>query len=290
MTNSPLQPTVPQQTLILIHCKDAVGLVSTVSHIVAKHRLNIITMREFVDESNQQFFVRVACAGEAHSSEQLLQDLQDSLPENATIALNPPHRKRIAVLVTKEHHCLADILVRYFFGTLQAEIAAVIGNYNDLQPFTEKFGLPYHHVSHEDKSKEDFELELTQVLHQYEPDYIVLAKFMRILSPDFVSKFENRVINIHHSFLPAFIGANPYRQAYDRGVKIIGATAHFVTNDLDEGPIIVQDIKKVDHSYNIQRLKTAGQEIEKAVLTRAVQLVIEDRVMINGNKTIVFKA
>lgn len=279
-----------QQTLILIQCKDAVGLVSNIANIVAKHQLNIITMREFVDETNHEFFVRVACTGEVHSSEQLLQDLQDNLPSNAIIQLNPPHQKRIVVLVTKEHHCLADILVRHCFGTLPAEVVAVVGNYEHLQDFTEKFDIPYHYVSHEDGSKEVFEHKVAEIIHSYAPDYIILAKFMRILSPDFVVQFEHRIINIHHSFLPAFIGANPYKQAHERGVKIIGATAHFVTNDLDEGPIIVQDIKKVDHSYDIRRMKTAGQEIEKAVLIRAIQLVLEDRVMINGNKTIVFKS
>lgn len=274
----------------MIQCKDAVGLVSGIAHIVAKHELNIITMREFVDETNHKFFVRVACAGEPHSSEQLLEDLTAVLPANATIQLNPPHRKKLVVMVTKEHHCLADILVRHHFGTLQAEVAAVIGNYDHLKEFTEKFRLPFHYITHEGKTKEEFEREIAQTIVEYEPDYVVLAKFMRILSPTFVAQFEHKVINIHHSFLPAFIGANPYKQAYERGVKIIGATAHFVTNDLDEGPIITQNTKSVDHSYDTQRLKTAGHEIEKAVLARAVQLVVEDRVMINGNKTIVFKA
>lgn len=278
------------QTLILIQCKDAVGLVSNISNIVAKHQLNIITMREFVDESNHKFFVRVACAGEPQSPEKLLEDLTNILPSNAVIRLNPPHRKKLVVMVTKEHHCLADVLVRYYFGTLNADVIAVIGNYDNLKDFTEKFELPFHYITHEDKTKEEFEAQLAETIHQYEPDYVVLAKFMRILSPTFVAQFQHKVINIHHSFLPAFIGANPYKQAHERGVKIIGATAHFVTNDLDEGPIITQNTKSVDHSYDTPRMKRAGQEIEKAVLTRAIQLVIEDRVMINGNKTIVFKA
>ncbi len=279
-----------QQTLILIQCQDAVGLVSNISNVLAKHKLNIITMREYVDQENNKFFVRVVCTGNVEESNGLYSHLKAVLPEKATIAINPSKTKRLAVLVTKEHHCLADILVRHYFGTLQADVCAVIGNYDNLRDFAERFDIPYFHISHEGKTKEDFEEQLTTQLKELKPDIIVLAKFMRILSPSFVSKFENKIINIHHSFLPAFIGANPYKQAHDRGVKIIGATAHFVTNDLDEGPIIVQNIKNIDHSYDVLKMKRAGQEVEKAVLTRALQLIVEDRVMLNGNKTIVFKA
>ncbi|TCV11028.1 formyltetrahydrofolate deformylase [Sphingobacterium alimentarium] len=279
-----------QQTLILIQCQDAVGLVSNISNVLAKHKLNIITMREYVDQENNKFFVRVVCTGNVEESNGLYSHLKAVLPEKATIAINPSKTKRLAVLVTKEHHCLADILVRHYFGTLQADVCAVIGNYDNLRDFAERFDIPYFHISHEGKTKEDFEEQLATQLKELKPDIIVLAKFMRILSPSFVSKFENKIINIHHSFLPAFIGANPYKQAHDRGVKIIGATAHFVTNDLDEGPIIVQNIKNIDHSYDVLKMKRAGQEVEKAVLTRALQLIVEDRVMLNGNKTIVFKA
>lgn len=279
-----------QQTLILIQCQDAVGLVSNISNVLAKHKLNIITMREYVDQENNKFFVRVVCTGNVEESNGLYSHLKAVLPEKATIAINPSKTKRLAVLVTKEHHCLADILVRHYFGTLQADVCAVIGNYDNLRDFAERFDIPYFHISHEGKTKKDFEEQLATQLKELKPDIIVLAKFMRILSPSFVSKFENKIINIHHSFLPAFIGANPYKQAHDRGVKIIGATAHFVTNDLDEGPIIVQNIKNIDHSYDVLKMKRAGQEVEKAVLTRALQLIVEDRVMLNGNKTIVFKA
>ena len=278
------------QTLILIQCTDEVGLVSRIANVLAKHQLNIITMREYVDEEQNKFFVRVVCTGDVASEDILKDDLSTSLPAQAQIKINPSRKKKIVVLVTKEYHCLADILTRHYFDTLQAEVTAVIGNYDNLKEFTEKFDIPYYHISHEGKSKADFEAEMIQVLKEQNPDYIVLAKFMRILSPDFIQHFEHKIINIHHSFLPAFIGANPYKQAHERGVKIIGATAHFVTNDLDEGPIIVQNTKAVDHSYDVQRMKTAGKEIEKAVLTRAIQLIVEDRVMLNGNKTIVFKS
>lgn len=277
------------QTLILIQCQDAVGLVASVAQVIARHQLNIVTMREFVDEENHKFFLRVVCSGVPATTTGLQQDLQDNLPALAQVSINPAREKKLVILVTKEHHCLADILVRHFFKTLNASVKAVVGNYEILKEFTEKFDIPYHHVSHENRSKEDFEQELAQVIASYQPDYIVLAKFMRILSPSFVAKFQNKLINIHHSFLPAFIGANPYRQAYKRGVKIIGATAHFVTNDLDEGPIIVQRTKSINHSYDVPNLVTAGKEIEKAVLSQAIHLLTEDRVMLQGNKTIVFE-
>ncbi len=277
------------QTLILIQCRDAVGLVALISNTVAAHRLNIVTMREYVDEAANRFYVRIVCAGKAEDNDQLAADLTATLPEGVTVTVNPPQQKRLAVLVTKEHHCLGDLIVRHFFSTLGADVCCVIGNYNDLRTFTERFGLPFHHVDHEGKSKADFESEIARALETYQPDYVVLAKFMRILSADFVQRYPGRIINIHHSFLPAFIGANPYKQAHARGVKIIGATAHFVTDDLDEGPIIAQDIRPVNHSYTVKDMVRAGKEVEKSVLTKAITLVIEDRVIITGNKTVVFE-
>ena len=277
-----------QQTLILIRCQDAVGLVSTISNTLAQYQLNITTMREFVDEEANKFFVRVVCTGPTFDKKDLYQQLIQNLPDQATIQINPYQKKKIVVLVTKEHHCLADILIRHHFETWGAEVQAVIGNYDNLADFTSKFDIPYHYISHEGKSKSDFEQELIDKINSYYFHYIILAKFMRILSPEFVQTFKHRLINIHHSFLPAFIGANPYKQAYTRGVKIIGATAHFVTDELDEGPIIVQDIRNVDHTYSAKDLVLAGKEIEKSVLSRAIQYLSEDRVFLNGNKTVVF--
>lgn len=277
------------QTLILIQCRDAVGLVARIANTVAHHRLNIVTMREYVDEAADRFYVRVVCAGKAADNVQLTDDLIAALPEGATVTVNPPQQKRLAVLVTKEHHCLGDLIVRHFFSTLGAEVCCVVGNYDHLRAFTERFEIPFHHVDHEGKSKADFEAGLIRTLAPYQPDYIVLAKFMRILSADFVIQYPGRIINIHHSFLPAFIGANPYKQAHARGVKLIGATAHFVTDDLDEGPIIAQDIKPVNHSYTVKDMIRTGKEVEKSVLIKAISLVIEDRVIITGNKTVVFE-
>ncbi|MEC3881073.1 formyltetrahydrofolate deformylase [Parapedobacter sp. 10938] len=277
------------QTLILIQCHDAVGLVGQIANTVARHTLNIVTMREYVDEAAERFYVRIVCAGKAKDNELLTTDLIEALPAGATVTVNPPQQKRLALLVTKEHHCLGDIIVRYFFNTLGAEVCCVVGNYDELSAFTQRFNIPFYHVTHEGKSKAEFEHEIAQLLDAHAPDYLVLAKFMRILSADFVDRYTGRIINIHHSFLPAFIGASPYKQAHERGVKLIGATAHFVTSDLDQGPIIAQDIRPVNHSYTVKDMIRAGKEVEKSVLSKALRLVIEDRVIITGNKTVVFE-
>jgi formyltetrahydrofolate deformylase len=167
-------------------------------------------------------------------------------------------------------------------------VQAVIGNHAVLKDICDRFGIPFYLVSHENKSREDFELHLRAAINKHSYDYLVLAKFMRILSPAFVESFPMQIVNIHHSFLPAFVGANPYKQAYKRGVKIIGATAHFVTNQLDEGPIIEQQVIQVDHTYTAVDMMKAGKEIEKAVLAKALKLIVEDRVFVYNNKTIVF--
>jgi formyltetrahydrofolate deformylase len=204
------------------------------------------------------------------------------------IIINPLPEKKVVILVTKEYHCLADILVRNYFKTLGATVQCVIGNHATLQDVCERFSIPFHHIPHE-QSKDEFEAAIAQTIENYQPDYVVLAKFMRILSPGFVAKFNTRLINIHHSFLPAFVGASPYRQAYERGVKVIGATAHFVTNDLDEGPIIAQQTIPVNHTFTAADMVKAGREIETAVLAKALQLVFDDRVFVYKNKTVVFE-
>ncbi|WAC41789.1 formyltetrahydrofolate deformylase [Pedobacter sp. SL55] len=275
--------------LVLIQCKDEVGLVANITRILANHKLNIIAMREFVDEEEQRFFARISCGNLIENAEELKLELQNALPKNALIEVVPKADKSIAVLVTKEFHCLSDILIRNYFKTLGAEVKCVIGNYENLKELSEKLDVPFHYISHENISKEEFESAIIAQLDQYELDYIVLAKFMRIISPSFVAKYKHQIINIHHSFLPAFIGASPYQQAFKRGVKIIGATAHFVTNDLDEGPIINQQTIHVNHTYGAKQMAIAGREIEKSVLSKALELVFDDRVFVVGNKTVVFE-
>ncbi len=272
--------------IIVIQCKDRVGLVGSIATILARHQLNIISMREHVDKAEDLFFVRLEV--EDGNIGGLEEALKPVLPVGAIISVNPIPYKKIVVLVTKEYHCLADILVRNYFKTLGATVQCVIGNHNTLQNICERFDMPFYHISHEQMSKAAMEQQISDVIQRYAPDYIVLAKFMRILSPAFVARFPMRIINIHHSFLPAFVGANPYKKAFERGVKLIGATAHFVSNELDEGPIIAQQIIPVNHSFTVAAMVKAGQEIETAVLANALKLVIEDRVFVYKNKTVVF--
>jgi len=262
--------------------------VADIAGVIAKLGINIVAMKEHVDTLENRFFVRIVVDGVLEAMP-IWTDLKAILPEGAEIAVNPSTQKKVIVLVTKEYHCLGDILIRNHFKTLGAEVQCVIGNHPTLQDVCKRFDIPFHFVPHENKEKDVFESEVVTVIEKYKTDYLVLAKYMRILSPSFVEKFAHRIINIHHSFLPAFIGASPYRQAFERGVKLIGATAHFVTNDLDEGPIIAQQIIPVNHSFTASDMVRSGKEIETAVLAKALQLVFEERVLIWKNKTVIFE-
>jgi len=274
--------------ILLISCNDSKGLIAKISRIILENDLNIIFMKEFVEEKSNRFFMRSELSG-ALNKEKLYDTLTDNLPTDALITVNPKVKKDIVLMVTKEHHCLSDLLSKHHFDELNANIQCVIGNYDLLKQYTERFDIPFNCISHEGKSKEQYEVELVNLIQSYNPDYIVLAKYMRILSPAFVAQFENKIINIHHSFLPAFIGANPYKQAYERGVKLIGATAHIVTNDLDDGPILVQEVTRVDHTFSVKSMVQAGHETEASVLTKALKLVLDDKVFVLGNKTIIFQ-
>lgn len=274
--------------VILIQCKDSIGLVAAIAQVISESNSNIIAMREYVDIAASRFFARIEIQ-EATNTEALKAGLKQVLPSHADIHINPLPDKKIVVFVTKEYHCLSDILVRNYFKTLGASVECVVGNHAVLEDICKRFDVPFHVVSHEAKTKADFENELHEIVNNYQPDYLVLAKFMRILSADFVEKYPFKIINIHHSFLPAFIGANPYKKAFDRGVKLIGATAHFVTNDLDDGPIITQQTIPVNHSFTASDMVRSGKEIEKAVLAKALQYVFEDRVFTYENKTVVFE-
>ncbi len=289
--------------ILLMDGPDAAGLIFHVTGVLYRHQLNIIRNDEYVSPSGR-FFMRTEFEVQPHQhgsgihqafdADALLTELQTTLATDATadgsgitFRLNPRKKKNVVVFVTKEHHCLGELLIRYAFDELDADILAVVSNYNVLQPLVSKFGIPFHYISHEHKTREEHEEAILRTLAIYEPEYLVLAKYMRVLTPGFVQHYNNRIINIHHSFLPAFIGANPYRQAYDRGVKIIGATAHFVNNDLDEGPIIAQNVKEVDHRRTATDMATEGRDVEKAVLSQALKLVFNDRVFIYGNRTII---
>ncbi|TDB60825.1 formyltetrahydrofolate deformylase [Arundinibacter roseus] len=271
--------------ILLMNGPDHKGLIYLVTRVLFENNQNIIRNDEYVSPS-RRFFMRTEFEGDADLT-QLTETLRAELPEGIELRINPKKKKDIVLLVTREHHCLGELLIRYAFDELDATIQAVVSNYNVLQPLVSKFGIPFHYVSHEHKTREEHEEALLRTLAIYEPEYLVLAKYMRVLTPGFVEQYANRIINIHHSFLPAFMGANPYRQAYERGVKIIGATAHFVNNDLDEGPIIAQDVKEVDHRQTAADMATLGRDTEKLVLSKALKLVFNDRVFIQDNRTVI---
>ncbi len=271
---------------LLIETDDTKGLVYKISKILFEYNLNIESNSEYVDNETNSFFMRTVITGE-FEQEKLLSDLKGVLPCNAVIKLTTKAKKDIVILATKEMHCLGDLLIKYEAGELDANITAVVSNRDSLRNLVEKFNIPFEYITHENLSRQEHEKLVIEAIKKYSYKYIVLAKYMRILTPDFVETFPNQVLNIHHSFLPAFIGANPYKQAHSRGVKIIGATSHWVTNDLDEGPIIAQDITRVDHSYSWEDMRDAGRNVEKVVLSKALDLVLKDRVFIYGNKTVI---
>jgi len=273
--------------LLLIQCPDEPGLIYKITGVLYAHALNIVRNDEFVERDGNVFFMRTELAG-AVDAEALRAALVAALPPAATIRLADNRPKDIVLLVTKEHHCLSELLVRHAFGELNANIRAVIGNHEVLGELTRKFDLPFHYLPHEGRSRETHEAEVLAVLASYAPDLVVLAKYMRILSPEFVAPYANRLINIHHSFLPAFVGASPYAQAYARGVKIIGATAHFVNEQLDQGPIIAQSVIPIDHTQSAREMAQAGRDVEKIVLARALKLVLDEQVFVHRNKTVIF--
>jgi len=273
---------------VLIDANDEKGLVHKVSSIFYKYDLNILSNSEFVDKESNKFFMRSVVEGAVNKKE-LIDAIESVLPEKSSVKVIEPKKKNIIIMATKELHALGDILIRHEAGELEANILAVVSNYDKLESLVTKFGIPYVSVSHDGLTREAHEQEIIDCIHSYEDiDYIVLAKYMRILTPTFVETFKDKIINIHHSFLPAFIGANPYKQAYERGVKIIGATAHFVNNNLDEGPIIAQEVIHVSHVDSWRDMQRSGRDVEKVVLSRALKLALEDRIFVYENKTVIF--
>ncbi len=281
-------PPHPPRRILKIECPDEKGLVHRITGCLLDHGLNMIANGEIVEPDTRRFFMRAEVEGPV-ADKALARDLARVLPPLAKWEILIPRPKRIVLMVSREAHCIGDLLVRHQFGEIDAEIVGVIGNHDRLQPLVERFDLPFHCVPHGEISREAHEEHIMEIVDGLSPDYIVLAKYMRVLTPGFVRKYHPRIVNIHHSFLPAFVGANPYRQAHQRGVKIIGATAHFVTDNLDEGPIIAQDVFRVLSHYTAAQMTKAGRNVEKHVLNRALYLVFEDRVFISGNKTIIFE-
>ena len=274
--------------ILRIDCPDEQGLVHKITGVLFNAGYNILSNQEFVDLEAKHFFMRTAFEGPA-APDRVVSYLEQILPQDSVVKLIAAERQPIVILATTEAHCLGDLLIRQYSGELPAVIRAVVSNHDKLKSLVEPFDIPFHFVSHQNLERTAHEDLVGNVLADYAPEYIVLAKYMRILSPKFVARYPNRMINIHHSFLPAFIGAKPYHQAYERGVKIIGATAHIVTDDLDTGPIIAQNVISVNHTYTAAAMVQAGRDVEKIVLARAVKLVLEERVFLHGNRTVVFE-
>jgi formyltetrahydrofolate deformylase len=273
--------------VLRVECADRRGLVHAVTGVLLKHGVNVVGNQEFVDAPSGQFFMRTEFDGIVDTG-QLENEIRAALPDQARIRLSQLKPRRIVVLASKEHHCLGELLIRHEFGELNAQVLAVLSNHATLQPLVARFNLPFYHFNNETLTREAHEAEMLKVIEPLQPDYLVLAKYMRVLTPEFVRRFPARILNIHHSFLPAFVGARPYQQAFDRGVKVIGATAHFVTEKLDEGPIIVQQVIPVNHTFSAHALARAGHDVEQMVLARALRLVFEERVFLCGNRTIIF--
>ena len=265
----------PGREIVLVNCPDEVGLIHRITGVLQALRLNIDTNHEYVDAAEGWFFFRAELTPAA-------------LPAGATVRVSRDAVRRIVVCATREPHCLGELLLLASCGDLPVRIEAVVSNHDCLRGLVERFDVPFHHVPHDGISREDHETELFAEIRRYAPEYVVLARYMRVLSAGAIGHYADRIVNIHHSFLPAFAGASPYKQAHERGVKLIGATAHFVTAELDAGPIIAQDVVPVSHADTAQRMAQAGRDVEKLVLARAVRLVAEERVFLHGRRTVVF--
>jgi len=274
-------------------CPDRAGIVAELSNFIYRNRGNIVHLDQHVDSQANVFFARI---------EWMLEDFlirREGIEAAARDLVRPfeptffsldftDRRPRVAIFVTKESHCLYDLLVRHDSGEMEIDIPLIVGNHDTLRRDAERFGIPFHHVPVTRETKAEREREELRLLDEHDVDTVVLARYMQILGETFLDGFAGSVINIHHSFLPAFVGANPYRQAYERGVKIIGATSHYVTPDLDQGPIIGQDVIRVSHRDSVEDFVRHGRDLEKVVLARAVWHHVRHRVLAYNNKTVVF--
>ena len=276
---------------LTISCPDRVGLVAKVSHFLAQHQVSIVEANHHTDLETNWFFMRheLLLDESVYPLKQLQQDFAHlAEPIDMTWDITPKTQKnRVVLLASKESHCLTDILHRWHEQELDCEVVAVIANHKEMEKFATWYQLPFHLVSFKEDKQQAFS-ELEQVIDSYQVDTIVLARFMQIFPDNLCQKYQHKVINIHHSFLPSFVGAKPYHQAYDRGVKLIGATCHYVTADLDAGPIIEQEISRISHSDTVQDMVVKGKECEKQALARGLKYHLEHRVMVQGNKTVVF--
>ncbi|MEV0593774.1 formyltetrahydrofolate deformylase [Nonomuraea cavernae] len=275
--------------VLTLSCPDRPGVVAAVSGLLAGHGGNIIESQQFGDRVEQRFFMRVQFASPL-SEDELRAAFAALAPEfGMEFELRDVARRpRVLIMVSRFGHCLNDLLYRVRSGSLDIEIAAVASNHPDLRPLTQSYGVDYHHLPITSETKARQEAEVLALVEHYQVDLVVLARYMQVLSEDLCAKLAGRAINIHHSFLPSFKGAKPYHQAHNRGVKLIGATAHYVTSHLDEGPIIEQEVARVNHSHSPDDLAAIGRDVECVALARAVRWHCEQRVLLDGHKTIVF--
>ena len=278
--------------ILLLSCPDRAGLVARISQFIYEQGGNILDLDEHVDTSGKMFFIRVAWSLEHVSMspaemEEALTPLAREFEASWKFRLSD-RKMRVALFVSRYDHCLQELLWRHSIGEFRIEIPLIVSNHPDLQPLARRYGIPFHHVPLTAETRRDRELQQMELLGHHEIDTVVLARYMQVLTPQFVERYPSRIINIHHSFLPAFVGGNPYGQAFDRGVKIIGATSHYVTEELDQGPIIEQDIVRISHKDTLDDLIRKGRDLERLVLARALRLHSEHRILVNGQKTVVF--
>jgi formyltetrahydrofolate deformylase len=278
--------------ILTLSCHDVKGIVASVSDFLFKNEGFIIESAQFGDPSTGMFFMRTVFETPANVPEDALRERFLVVAEKFSMAWNlhdTRKKQRVLLMVSKQSHCYNDILHRYFTGSLPIEIPAVISNHRDLEEMTHWHKIPYYYMPVTAETKAAQEAQVLELVQKLDIDLVVLARYMQILSPRLSSKLYGRAINIHHSFLPSFKGAKPYHQAYDRGVKLIGATAHYVSDNLDEGPIIDQEVIRVDHTHTPAELVALGCDVENQVLARAMKYFLEQRIILNGNKTVVFR-
>lgn len=286
--------TVPRNTaILLIHCPDKQGILAAVTEFLNENRGNIIYLDQHVDHEEKIFYMRVEWELDkfAIPREKIADYFKTLIATKFDIwfSLNfSDQRPRMAVFVSNMSHCLFDILSRYTAGDWDVEIPVIIGNHEILRPVAQRFGIDFHLVEKNSANKAEQEQKEIEILEQYKIDFVVLARYMQVLSNQFVAHYPNKIINIHHSFLPAFAGAKPYHAAHERGVKIIGATSHYVTTDLDAGPIIAQDIVRISHIDTVESLIRKGRDLEKIVLSEAVYKHLQRKILVYNNRTVVF--
>jgi formyltetrahydrofolate deformylase len=279
--------------ILLIHCPDKQGILATVTEFLNENRGNIIYLEQHVDHEEGLFYMRVEWELEKFTipRDKIAEYFETLIARKYSMKfwLHFSYKKlRMAIFVSKMPHCLFDMLSRYTAGEWETEIPVIISNHEMLKPVAQRFGIDFHLIEINDGNRVEQEMKELEILASYEIDFIVLARYMQVLSENFVSRYTNKIINIHHSFLPAFAGARPYHAAHERGVKIIGATSHYITVDLDAGPIISQDIVRISHIDTVESLIRKGRDLEKIVLSEAVYKHLQRKILVYNNRTVVF--